>query len=139
MYINIIQHKKIHPKIPSTTLVLKFIFKISNSVMSIILSWIYYIRSKSSMFIEFFKIIDWMKSKANQIYLKQAKNFKMWCPYITKKFNCRKIIHVTTILGGFSVLSPIDILKMEQTFQMGYREGDKVCTCLLEIERENMI
>ncbi len=25
------------------------------------------------MFVEFFKIIDWMKSKANQIYLKQTK------------------------------------------------------------------
>jgi len=47
---------------------------------------------------------------------------------------------VTTILGrGLSVLSPIDILKMEQTFQMGYREGDNVYTFLLEIERENMI
>jgi hypothetical protein len=43
------------------------------------------------------------------------------------------------MLGGLSVLSPIDILKMEQTFQMGYREGDKVYTCLLEIERESMI
>jgi hypothetical protein len=37
------------------------------------------------------------------------------------------------------VFSPIDILKMEQTFQMGYKEGDKVYTCLLEVERENMI
>jgi hypothetical protein len=43
------------------------------------------------------------------------------------------------IWGGLSVLSPIDILKMEQTFQIGYKEGDKVYTCLLEIERGNMI
>jgi len=28
---------------------------------------------------------------------------------------------------------------MEQTFQMGYREGDTVYNFLLEIERENMI
>ncbi len=55
----------------------------------------------------------------------------MWCPYITKKINCRKIICVTTILEGLNVFSPIDILKMEQTFQMGYREGDKVYICLL--------
>jgi hypothetical protein len=73
MYINIIHHKKIHPRIPSTTLVLKYLFKLSNFVMSIILSQIYSICSKSSMFIEFFKIIEYMKSKANQIYLKQTK------------------------------------------------------------------
>jgi len=41
--------------------------------------------------------------------------------------------------GGLNVLSPIDILKMEHIFQMGYKEGDKVYTCLLQIERENMI
>ncbi len=77
MYINIIHHKKIHPRIPSTTLVLKYIFKISNSMTSIILSQIYSICSKSSMFIEFFKIIDYMKCKTNQIYFKKAKKFKM--------------------------------------------------------------
>jgi len=73
MYINIIHHKKIHPKIPSTTLVLKYIFKSSNSITCVILSWIYSIRSNSSMFFEFFKIINYMKSKANQKYLKQNK------------------------------------------------------------------
>jgi hypothetical protein len=30
----------------------------------------------------------------------------MWCPYVTKNFNYRKIILVTTIFGGLSVLSP---------------------------------
>jgi hypothetical protein len=50
--------KKIHPRIPSTTLVLKYIFKFSNSMIGIILSQIYSICSKSSMCIEFFKIID---------------------------------------------------------------------------------
>ncbi len=73
MYINIIHHKKIHPKIPSTTLVLKYIFKISNSMMGIILSQLYSIHSKFSMFVEFFKVIDYIKSKANQISLKQAR------------------------------------------------------------------
>jgi hypothetical protein len=41
MYINIICDKTIEPKIPSTTLVLKYIFKISNFVIGIILSRIY--------------------------------------------------------------------------------------------------
>ncbi len=58
MYINIIHHIKIHPGIPSTTLVFKYIFKISNSMMGIILLRMYSIRSNSSMFVEFFKIID---------------------------------------------------------------------------------
>ncbi len=58
MYINIIHPKKIHPIIPFTTLVLKYIFKISNSMTSITLSQIYFIPSKFSMFVENFKIID---------------------------------------------------------------------------------
>jgi hypothetical protein len=40
---------------------------------SIILSQVYSIHSNSLMFIDFFKIIGYMKFKANQIYLKQAK------------------------------------------------------------------
>jgi hypothetical protein len=55
---NIIHHKKTHPRIPSTLLILKYIFKISNFVIGIILSQIYFIHSKSSMFVEVFKIID---------------------------------------------------------------------------------
>jgi hypothetical protein len=32
----------------------------------------------------------------------------MWCPYITKKINYKKIIFVIIVFGGFnSVLSPI--------------------------------
>jgi hypothetical protein len=58
MYINIIHDEKIHPKKSIHNLSLKYIFKISNFVTSIILSRIYYIGSKSSMFIEIFKIID---------------------------------------------------------------------------------
>ncbi len=50
--------KKIHPGIPSTTLALKYIFKISNFMIGIILSRICSICSNSSMFIGFFKIID---------------------------------------------------------------------------------
>jgi hypothetical protein len=30
----------------------------------------------------------------------------MWCPYNILKNNCKNIICVITILGGFSVLSP---------------------------------
>ncbi len=56
MYINMIHHKKIHPIIPLTTLVLKYIFKISNSMMGIILSWIYSICSNSSTFVGFFTL-----------------------------------------------------------------------------------
>jgi hypothetical protein len=72
MYINSIHHKKTHPKIPSTTLLFKYIFKISNFVMGIIWSQIYSIHSKFSIFVGIFKIIDYIKSKANQIYLKQV-------------------------------------------------------------------
>jgi hypothetical protein len=39
-----------------------------------------------------------MKSKANQIYLKQAKKIQ--------DVMSKKIIFVTTIVGGFNVLSP---------------------------------
>ncbi len=48
-----------NPKVKNLLhLVLKYIFKISNSMMGIILSWIYSIHSNSSMFVEFFKIIN---------------------------------------------------------------------------------
>ncbi len=66
-------HKKIHPRIPLTTLLFKYIFKFSNFVMGIIWSQIYSIHSNSLMFVGIFKIIDYTKSKANQIYLKQVK------------------------------------------------------------------
>jgi hypothetical protein len=42
-------------------------------MMGIILSQLYSIHSKFSMFVEFFKVIDYIKSKANQISLKQAR------------------------------------------------------------------
>ncbi len=58
---------------PFIVVVLKCIFKFSNSMTSIILSQVYSIHSNSLMFIDFFKIIGYMKFKANQIYLKQAK------------------------------------------------------------------
>ncbi len=57
MYINTIHHKKIHPRIPSTTLVLKYVFKFSNSMTNTILSQIYSTHAKILMFVEFFKII----------------------------------------------------------------------------------
>ncbi len=61
--------KKIHPRIPYSSLVLNYIFKISNSMMNIILSQLYSIHSNFSMFVGFFKIIDYIRSKANQVYL----------------------------------------------------------------------
>jgi len=70
MDINIMHHKKIHPRIPSTTLFFKYMFKFSNFVMGIILSQIYTIHSKFSMFFGVFKKIDLIQSKANHIYLK---------------------------------------------------------------------
>jgi hypothetical protein len=73
MYINIMHHKKIHSRIPLTTLLFKYIFKISNSMTRIIWSQIYSIHSNSLLFVGIFKIIDYIKSKANQIYLKQVK------------------------------------------------------------------
>jgi len=47
-----------------------------------------------------------MKSKANQIYLKQAKRIQDVMSIHYWKFNCRNIICVSTILGGLSVLAP---------------------------------
>jgi hypothetical protein len=105
MYINIKHHKKSSPKNsmhnPSFD-----IFKISNYVKNIILSWIYSICSNFSMFVEFFKIIDWMKSKANQIYLEQTKIIQDVMSIHYQKINCKKIICVITILGELSVFSP---------------------------------
>jgi hypothetical protein len=49
-------HKKTHPRIPLTSLVLKYIFKISNFVMGIILSLTYSIGSNFSMLVGFLKI-----------------------------------------------------------------------------------
>jgi hypothetical protein len=58
MCINVIDHKKVHPKIPFTTLVLKYIYAIfSNSMTCIILSQIYSIYSSFSLFVEFLKMI----------------------------------------------------------------------------------
>ncbi len=65
-------HKQIHPRIPSITLLFKYIFKFSNSMTNTIWSQIYSIHSNSSI-VRIFKIIDYIKSKANQIYLKQVK------------------------------------------------------------------
>jgi len=73
MYINIMHHKKMHPRIPLTTLLFKYIIKFSNFVMGSIWSQLYSIHSNSSMFVAIFKIIDYIKFKANQIYLKQVK------------------------------------------------------------------
>jgi hypothetical protein len=69
-------------------------------MMGIILSQIYSIHLNFLMFVEIFKIIDYIKSKVNQIYLKQTRRIQdvMFIHY--KKINYRKIILVTTILKG---------------------------------------
>jgi len=54
MNTNIIHLLKIHPKLPPTTLVLKYIFIFSDYVTSIILSQIYFMCSNSSIFIGIF-------------------------------------------------------------------------------------
>jgi len=107
MYINIIHHKKIHPKIPSTTLVLKYIFKISNSMMGIILSQsqIYFIHLNFLMFVENFKIIDYIKSKVNQIYLKQTRRIQDVMHY-KKKLIIERLYLWLQFWKGLSVVSP---------------------------------
>jgi hypothetical protein len=55
VHVNMIAPKRIHPRILSTTLALKYIFKFSNFVMGTILSQIH---SNSSIFFGFFKIMD---------------------------------------------------------------------------------
>jgi len=64
MYINTIHHKKInHPKIPPTTLVLKYIFNFSNFVTYVILSkCIPYVHVLQKNI-----YIDYFKSKIHQI------------------------------------------------------------------------
>jgi hypothetical protein len=47
-----------------------------------------------------------MKFKANQIYLKQVKEIQDVMSIRYQKFKLQKIILLTTILGGFNVLSP---------------------------------
>jgi hypothetical protein len=73
--------------------------------MDIIWSQIYSMHSNFSMFVGIFRIIDKMKSKANQIYLKQVKIIQDVMSICNQKINCRKIIFVITIFEGFSVLS----------------------------------
>jgi len=74
MYINIIHHKIFHPRIPCTTLILKYIFKFSKSLMGIILSRIYSICSKFSMFVDLKnKLIRW-SLKLIKYTLKNKKN-----------------------------------------------------------------
>jgi fluoride ion exporter CrcB/FEX len=50
-----------------------------------------------------------MKSKANQIYFKQAKIIQDVMSIHYQKINYRKIICATTILGGLNVFSPFSI------------------------------
>jgi hypothetical protein len=54
MYINNNDHKKIHKKIPPTTLVLKYVCNFSYFVVNIISSQIYLICRSSPMFVKYF-------------------------------------------------------------------------------------
>jgi hypothetical protein len=74
--------------------------------MGLILLQIYSIHSNLSMFVGFSKIIDYIKSKANQVCLKQVKLIQDLMSICTKKINCKKIMLVPIIFGGLSVLSP---------------------------------
>jgi hypothetical protein len=66
-------HKKIHPKISYTTLVLKYIFKFLNSMMNIILSQIYFIHSIFSNFVRFFLKLTNLYPKLIKYTLKRKK------------------------------------------------------------------
>jgi hypothetical protein len=46
------------------------------------------------MFVRFLKIIDYLKFKANQIYLEPKKKFKMWYPYVNQKKNLKKYLNL---------------------------------------------
>jgi hypothetical protein len=59
------------------------------------------------MFVKFFKIIDYMKFKANQIYLKKTKIIQDVMSIHYPKKLISKNICMTIILGGLSVLSAL--------------------------------
>jgi hypothetical protein len=81
MYINTIHHTKINPKIPPTTLVLKYsMCNFSNFMMYIIChNYTTYVQIFNVFLV--LKIIDYFRFEINQIYLKQNKKSKIWCPY----------------------------------------------------------
>jgi hypothetical protein len=58
------------------------------------------------MFVKFFKTINEMNSKTNQIYFKQAKIIEVVMSIRYIKINYKTIIHMTIILAGLNVLSP---------------------------------
>ncbi len=73
MYINIIHHKNNSLQNSIKNLAFKVHIQISKFVTCIIWSQTYSIHSNSPLFVGIFKIIDYIKFKANQIYLKQVK------------------------------------------------------------------
>jgi hypothetical protein len=75
----------------------------SHFVTSIILSQVYSIHSSFPLFVEFLKIIDWIKFQISQIYFFKVKiiqNVMSIC--CQKKVYAKKIILVTTIFGGLA-------------------------------------
>jgi hypothetical protein len=99
--------KKLHPIVPSITLVLKYIFNFSNFVTNIILSWIYFVCSNSSMFVDFFKNFNrW--SQTNKIYLKQEKNSpKCDVHAFPKKIITKRLYSWLQFWGGFVCFHPL--------------------------------
>jgi hypothetical protein len=73
MYINIIHHKNIHPRIPLITLVLKYICNLFKfyDMYYFVINILYTFNVFIICWI--FKKIDQIKFKVNQIYLKQTK------------------------------------------------------------------
>ncbi len=73
MYINNIDQKIFHQKIPPISLVLKDVCNFSYFMTSIISWQIYYICWNSPMFVGAFFLNNFLKSKSNPIYFKQTK------------------------------------------------------------------
>ncbi len=57
-----------------------------------------------------FFLVDCLKFKSNQIYLKQTKIIQDVMAVFTEKTKCRNAIFVTTIFEGHSVLLPLHTL-----------------------------
>jgi hypothetical protein len=77
-------------------------------VTGIIWSQIYSIHSNSSMFVGIFTIIDYIESKANQIYLKQVEIIQdvVFIHYLKIKIAERLYLWLQ-ILGGLMCFHPI--------------------------------
>jgi uncharacterized membrane protein len=92
--------QNIHQKIPPTTLVLKYVCNFSYSMISIILSQIYFICWSSPMFVGVFFLIDCLKLKSNPIYFKQTKIIQDVMSILIQKNQMQKCNICDYNLGG---------------------------------------